>query len=82
MYWMDMYGDANTRDKQKWTTVRNKFWQLYSKKLRDCETAQDCERFINEHDGIMKRARLTGTDGDNRMRNSAEARKKALESKS
>lgn len=82
LYWLDKYGDATTRDKQKWVSVKNKFWQVYSQKLSNCKTAQECDRFINEHDNIMKRARLAGSDGDKRMRESAENKKRSLENKS
>ena len=75
LYWLDSYGDSRP---QKWQEVCSKFRQLYALKLNRCKTVEDCERFLNEHDGIMKRARLTGSSMDKRMRASAEEKKKNL----
>lgn len=79
LYWLDNYGDSMP---QKWSTVKNKFWQLYANKLNKCKTVEDCERFLNEHARIMKRARLAGSDGDKRMRQTAEKKKKSLKRQS
>ena len=62
--------------------VRAKFRQLYARKLALCKTAEDYQRFLNEHDGIMKRMRLDGSSDDRSFRNQAENKLKELKSSS
>ena len=82
--WMDKYGDANTRDKVKWNVVSTKFLQLYNARLNSCKTVEDYDNFLNNHERIMRKARLAdNTPGsvDDRMRKQAIERRKAAQDK-
>ena len=54
------------------STIRGKFQQLYAKKLGKCITKSDYEKFLKEHDGIMKKMRLDGSQDDKNWRSRVE----------
>ena len=59
--------------------VRNTFRQLYAKKFGSCKTYDDYKKFLDEHEGIMKRMGLKGSDKyDTPWRNRAEEKMKEL----
>ena len=62
--YLDKYGDAKTRDEAHWNTVKQMFVRLYKKKAHECDTKEKCEKFLREHDGIMRRARMTRSSVD------------------
>ena len=62
--------------------VRAKFRQLYARKFAQCKTLVDYQRFLKDHDGIMKKMRLGGSQDDKAWRNRAENKIKELQSNS
>ena len=70
--YLDKYGDAKTRNEAHWHTVIQVFARLYKKKAHECDTKEKCERFLREHDGIMKKARMAHSTIDNETRKMVE----------
>lgn len=86
LYWMETYGDSKARKKypDHWKIVLQTFTKLYEKKLNDCKTYDDYKNFIDNHDRIMKRARLKDSSPssmDQRMRAKAEQEMNKLNNK-
>ena len=71
-YYVEKFGNKG----QYIADVRRKFNQLYAKKLGACKTKTDFERFLKEHDGIMKKMRLDGSVEDRNWRSRIEKKLK------
>jgi hypothetical protein len=54
------------------------FARLYKKKAHECDTKEKCERFLREHDGIMKKARMAHSTIDNETRKMVENKLKSF----
>ena len=79
LYYMDTYGDSNTRDQNHWNGVVQVFSRLYRKKARSCSTIEECQSFLDQHESIMKRSRMKGTQIDTECSKLVNDKKKDLE---
>lgn len=57
--YLDKWGDKDKKNEQHFNSIRSLFVRLYRAKANSCSTKEECEKFLKEHDKIMKRARMT-----------------------
>jgi hypothetical protein len=62
--YLDKWGEKGKKNEGHFNTIRSKFGQLYKAKAKSCSTKEECEKFLKEHDEIMKRARMAGSPVD------------------
>ena len=72
LFYLNNYDETINKDHHAW--VVNKFIKLYGRKLNSCNTYEECQQFLNEHDSIMARAKMKGGRTDKTMRERAEAK--------
>ena len=60
-------------------TVMDYFDSLYQEKIKKCKTVQEVKAILDEHDDLMKRTYLTGTDYDTNNKKKAKDRQRELE---
>ena len=62
--YLGKWGDKDKKNDGHFNAIRQMFAKLYIAKANSCHTREECEKFLREHNGIMRKARMTGSSVD------------------
>jgi serine/threonine protein kinase len=59
--YLDKWGEKGKKNEAHFKSIQQLFANLYKAKAKSCSTKEECEKFLKEHDRIMKRVRMAGS---------------------
>ena len=62
--YLDKWGGIGKKNESHFKSIQQLFTKLYRTKVSSCRTKEECEKFLREHNGIMRKARMTGSSVD------------------
>ena len=77
--YLGKWGGKDKKNESHFRSIQQLFAKLYRAKANSCRTKEECEKFLREHDRIMKRARLIGGSIDMATREIVENKLKSFE---
>lgn len=66
--YLDKWGTKDKRNESHFNSIRSLFVRLYRAKANSCSTKEECEKFLKEHNRILKRVRMAGSAIDTETR--------------
>ena len=76
LYYLETYNQVTYQEHRN--IIQYQFIKLYKKKLNSCDTYEKCVLFLEEHDEIMKRAKMKGEQFEIAIKTQAEEKMKQL----
>lgn len=76
--YLGKWGGKDKKNESHFRSIQQLFAKLYRAKANSCRTKEECEKFLREHDRIMKRARLIGGSIDMATREIVENKLKSF----
>ena len=76
--YLDKWGGIGKKNESHFNSIRSLFVRMYRARANSCSTKEECEKFLKEHNGIMKKARMTGNSVDIQTRKIVENKLKSF----